>query len=342
MIPSDYNDLADYAKIEIEAVKVCRRILSPSSKLFFQLDAIYIDNNENRKIFTITRTKLKAKTSCKIPLDDECSVKINIILSQNGEEDTHIILAKGLLLDVTKDYFRSKQIFQTNADIFSVTDDRKIGKICFNSEFRSLYSSVEDTRYPRPDKQNSKMDFCIVPQVLNSFRFKKLSGRIKWERLKSLNIERLMDRHDSATLMSFIDDVATGDVSDEDVDNRLRTSLHLAQLSAQYILACHEILSDKQSIISNALKTFDKEEEYLDLEITKLKAKIRAQRRENELLDEIFAEQKDLLDSINPELADDFDRKIQSREMRKAYEAEKERMRRRDKVSAVSAPTLLH
>ncbi len=47
--------------------------------------------------------------------------------------------------------------------------------------------------------------------------------------------------------------------------------MYLAQFSVQYLLSCQNSLLDKKDVISKALKTFQKEEDALDLEIARYK-----------------------------------------------------------------------
>ena len=56
-----------------------------------------------------------------------------------------------------------------------------------------------------------------------------------------------------------------------DCDPRLLKALNLAQFTAQYLLSSKKVMDEKKKIIQNALKTFQSEEDILDLKITKLR-----------------------------------------------------------------------
>lgn len=108
---------------------------------------------------------------------------------------------------------------------------------------------------------------------------------------------RVVKTTDAALLMTCLDDVAIGDVSQEgellavilwvfyidsvspngcslviiDADPRLYHTLQLAQYSTQYLLACQEMLRDRTELIQKALNCFDKEEQELDVQLAKMR-----------------------------------------------------------------------
>ncbi len=55
----------------------------------------------------------------------------------------------------------------------------------------------------------------------------------------------------------------------EEVDPRLRMALSLAQFSTQYLTSCQSVLKQKQDTLQSAIRTFEDEEELLDLELAK-------------------------------------------------------------------------
>jgi hypothetical protein len=56
-----------------------------------------------------------------------------------------------------------------------------------------------------------------------------------------------------------------------DCDRLLLKALQLAQFSVQYILGSNKLLESKQKTIQKALKTFQEEEEVLDIKLSKLR-----------------------------------------------------------------------
>lgn len=80
----------------------------------------------------------------------------------------------------------------------------------------------------------------------------------------------------------------------------------------------------------SALDAFDDEEDKLDLQIAKLRAKKKAMLREVDSLNEMTAEYTDLLVSLDPELAEKFERSAHAQVLKEAYEEEKEKNKERE------------
>ncbi len=56
-----------------------------------------------------------------------------------------------------------------------------------------------------------------------------------------------------------------------DAEPVILKGLQLTQFTAQYLLCSKEVMKEKSNMIHDALKTFQKEEDLLDLKIAKLK-----------------------------------------------------------------------
>ncbi|KAJ1432702.1 hypothetical protein B484DRAFT_394850, partial [Ochromonadaceae sp. CCMP2298] len=150
------------------------------------------------------------------------------------------------------------------------------------------------------------------------FRFKRLSRVLHWDRLRSLDVTRVVERNDSDTLLTLLDDVTTGDVSQEDCDPPLYKALNLAQYGAQYLISCRRVLKDREKVLKQALKTFHQEEELLDLKLAKLRAREKGLTRESGDMDEVSMEYSAALRDANPRLVD------------RLYETCREQLRGRD------------
>lgn len=75
-----------------------------------------------------------------------------------------------------------------------------------------------------------------------------------------------------ATLLTLLDDVTTGDISQEDVDPKLYKAIQLAQYTSQYLISSRKVMKDRESILKKALDSFEEEEEALDLKLSKLRS----------------------------------------------------------------------
>ena len=80
-----------------------------------------------------------------------------------------------------------------------------------------------------------------------------------------------MQNSDVRSLLTCLDDVTTGDASQEDVDPHLYKALQLAQYGSQYLMSCRQVMKDRESVLKSALKAFQEEEDLLDLKLVKLR-----------------------------------------------------------------------
>ncbi len=64
-----------------------------------------------------------------------------------------------------------------------------------------------------------------------------------------------------------------GSVDDSGQDASFIKAVKLSQLSAQYLAHCNDTLHAREKVVRKALKTFKSEEDALDYEIFKLRAK---------------------------------------------------------------------
>jgi hypothetical protein len=85
------------------------------------------------------------------------------------------------------------------------------------------------------------------------------------------HLYRTVQNSDVRTLLTCLDDVTTGDVSQEDIDPALYKALQLAQYGSQYLLSCRKVMKDRETVLKTALKTFQEEEELLDLKLAKMR-----------------------------------------------------------------------
>ena len=80
-----------------------------------------------------------------------------------------------------------------------------------------------------------------------------------------------MQNGDVRTLLTCLDDVTSADVSQEDIDPQLYKALQLAQYGSQYLLSCRKVMKDREAVLKTALKTFQQEEDLIDLKLAKLR-----------------------------------------------------------------------
>lgn len=82
---------------------------------------------------------------------------------------------------------------------------------------------------------------------------------------------RVVESNDSATLLTMLDDVTNGDISQEESDPKLYAAMQLAQYASQYLLSCRKVMKDREQVLRSALDTFQEEDDVLELKLTKLR-----------------------------------------------------------------------
>lgn len=137
-------------------------------------------------------------------------------------------------------------------------------------------------------------------EIPQGFRFRKLDRGVNWDRIRNLNMERVLKNNDTAMLMSCIDDIALGCLEDEDVDPRLYHAMQLAQYSTQYLLGCRTLLNQRETVIEQATKCFEKEEADLDMQISKMRARNSALMREDDDLRDLQQQYTTLMEDYSP------------------------------------------
>ena len=337
-------DAGDYFRLEILRAKVTKSetgLDKDSSRLRVRIQSCF--SEQDAYPLQSESTKLSPGAAFKIPCEAPIQ-KIRVDLLNDGKDFSQI--GTGVVdereLAKLRDEKRSKNepIF-LSCYIYSVANETKIAKIYFKGIFRTLFTDDADknpsrstikvspnksNRAQKKDTQSDHQDSVILP----NFRFQPLSRHVSWNKVRALNLSRIIDKCDTGSLMSCLADVMNGDVSGEDVDSDLLSTINIAQLSAQYLNSSIKMMDQKKLMMETALNAFDEEDMKLDNEITKLKAKNKALMKENMSLDEIFSQYQDLLQTLDPELAERHERKVYATNMQEAYEREKERGKERE------------
>lgn len=172
-------------------------------------------------------------------------------------------------------------------------------------------------------------------EIPQGFRFRKMDRGINWDRIRNLNMERVVMNSDTAILMSCIDDIALGNLEDEDVDPRLHHAMQLAQYSTQYLLGCQTLLNQRKTVIGEATKCFEKEEAELDMQIAKLRARNSALSREDDDLRDLQQQYTTLMEDICPGFSEEVraeqkwkqQQKLSQQQKLKEVEEEEEQQR---------------
>ena len=278
----------------------------------------YIDAHYgSEKVFRTKETKLYSGSVFGIPyhpLLQRFSLHIAI-----AERDLTIDI--GVCdIDVTAEQIHSMSDKQTLESLVHVTRSdgkERIGKIscCLSklNPFAGMEVGGSNTSKYRSDmllhSHKSDMKHTNDPSSLDllsplpDFKFNQLRRPIHWERLKNVHLDRIQRTNDTTALMSLAQDVAYGDVSQEEMDPKFDKILQISQYSVQYLLSCQQVLKHRQSLIKDALHVFETEEDELDIRLSKLRAREKALKRELKTLDFLQSEHSDLLATLDPLLS---------------------------------------
>ena len=112
------------------------------------------------------------------------------------------------------------------------------------------------------------------------FNFQRLDQPLSWGKLRNCDVRRIIENADVESLMRYSNEICMGCVPGNEEegggqgqDANFMTAVKLSQLSAQYLAHCNDTLHVRERIVRKALKTFKSEEDALDFEIFKLRAK---------------------------------------------------------------------
>ena len=312
-------DVSDYLRLEIIRTKVSKGINLASVRI--QIASYIDDSNATSPPALLSEIcKLKAGTVFKIPCGSSI-LKLVVHLSTDSS-DIQIVLGSGAVEDISKLNIDRDSVHMLSAYIFNQagTSTKKISKVHFKAEYRSFFSKNEKVSLTSTDQKDTSNRL-----VLPNFRFQQLSRKVNWDKVRSLNLMSITDKTDISSLLSCFNDIVHGDFSAEDVDSKLLHAVQLSQFSAQYLNASADLLRGKEKLLSSAVRTFRDEEDKLDLEIAKMKARNKSLLRESLGLDELLSQYSDLLQSLDPELAEKFERESHAKTLQEAYECEKAR-----------------
>lgn len=80
--------------------------------------------------------------------------------------------------------------------------------------------------------------------VAGRVRFEPTTGTMEWHRIAAVNVSKLEREGDLQTLKQFLPDIAVGNVDEHDGDASpgLVNAFRLAQLQAQYVLHCQQVI----------------------------------------------------------------------------------------------------
>ncbi|CBJ27361.1 similar to DAZ interacting protein 1-like isoform 1 [Ectocarpus siliculosus] len=153
----------------------------------------------------------------------------------------------------------------------------------------------------------NKLEKRVPPRFPTAgFKFEPTTGSVDWHRVATVNVSKIEREGDLQTLRQFLPDVAVGKVDDDDnfdTNPGLLNAFRLAQLQAQYVLHCQQVLQRQFVSLQTAVAGMELETEG-NLQGTKaMKNSARLLRKENRKQDKIINGYAAMLRIHNPGLA---------------------------------------
>lgn len=87
----------------------------------------------------------------------------------------------------------------------------RVGKVMLNISVQAMYEGEA----PYDKKPVSRPDASEYNLSIPGFRFRRLTRSVNWERIRAFHVDRVIQNNDTHCLLACLDDLATGDVSQE-------------------------------------------------------------------------------------------------------------------------------
>jgi hypothetical protein len=201
-------------------------------QIFYSFDPNTIDENGKKGKFKIVtkNSRLKSGSILKFPMDQSNNPITSISVDLYGEEKNLTVeVGCGVISKENLQNLDKESTQTVTVNIFDkAKSDLKLGKIQFMMFVKYLFSSTVPSKedllgsestsrnhnniYDREVGARSQKISRLVP---NNFRFRPINKRVNWDKIRTINIERLVNKNDQVAIESCVDDVLTGDISNE-------------------------------------------------------------------------------------------------------------------------------
>ncbi|CAM9125886.1 unnamed protein product, partial [Discosporangium mesarthrocarpum] len=144
--------------------------------------------------------------------------------------------------------------------------------------------------------EHSQTD-TTIRRPIDGFRFEPRAAVMSWGQLVSANVGRIERDGDVHALMSFMVDIAVGQLDSDAVDAHpgLITAFQMIQLSTQYLLYSQQILRQQSHSLDRNLKSMELGVEGIMQGRKVLRERVHLLRREASKQDKIIGEYASLL-----------------------------------------------
>ena len=310
---SEFGDR--FVALELVKVKLAPKFASKSKKIFGYLRGKYETSRLYGNEYKSKSQRIRERIVLTVPYD----LALEGIFLHIHEE---IPLGFGYVTMETLASCLHNSLDIIEMYLLHETTNEKIGKVYFNiysdekraNPFISAGLNKENNEPTKVqafyDRETTSLNHdTTILKPPNDFKFHKLNKQIYWDRIKTMNINKITQNNDIATLFECIEDVSKGDISGKINDENAAAtvnSVQLAQYSTQYLLKCYSMLQEREALLKSAYKAFIDEDVVLDEKLAKYAARKKALSRENKFLNDLYDKNLSILSALDPKVSEKY------------------------------------
>ena len=263
----------------------------------------------NGKVYQTQPKLLNSGITFLIPFNEKLqSLSMWLVLKDKLDiSKSEIIGTSSISVDNIRKNLYCNSNSETTCYILKVENNQKVGKVSFKVIKSPNYSSRE-TNKNLNDPIAEKMKLFSVDA--DRFSFRPLNQPIDWDRFRRVcrDLDVIKSTSNTKVASAFLDDVSYGDITyDKNIKNiSFVKAIQIAQFATQYLSSTQSTLSKRKNILYESLAVLADEDDALNDELVKYKAKYRALLRENSFLEQLQKENSNLLAILSPELASKY------------------------------------
>jgi hypothetical protein len=167
------------------------------------------------KVIKSTEYQLKVGAQLAIPWSDRLDgVRLNYyyiddqLKMEVGSSSYHIPNERGFSFDEPN---------RIALDIFPNGGLNRIGKVLCLLSVEKFYDDERDNQHGKvkPVEKKSSSSSFHFDEVVPGFRFRRLSKAVNWNKIRTMDIDRIIEMNDVSSILSCVNDVALGDATEE-------------------------------------------------------------------------------------------------------------------------------
>lgn len=172
---------ADYLRLEVARTKISKDMTFSNEKTRIQLEASFDDATSSLSELSAFRSGSVFKIPCENNI-----MSIGILLVKDVG-DVRVVLGDGRINDLSKLSIDNEEAVTINTSIYSIgSSSNRIAKVTFKAEYRQMFSNMK--KVPKQHSQQEKVNRHVLP----SFRFENLSRKINWNKVRAMNLDRIV------------------------------------------------------------------------------------------------------------------------------------------------------